>query len=185
MNAETPVGPSVRQIPEGDNRERLVCPNCGFIAYENPKVVVGAVAIWQEKILLCQRAINPRIGYWTIPAGYMEEHETSLAGARRETWEEARAKFKPRGILAVYSIPRISQVQIIYLADLLSPNINAGPESQEVALFEWQEIPWTELAFPSVKWALNHYYEVRDLSVFDARLNPPGQLGQMHDESLD
>ena len=85
MNAETPVGPSVRQIPEGDNRERLVCPDCGFIAYENPKVVVGAVAIWQEKILLCQRAINPRIGYWTIPAGYMEEHETSLAGARRET----------------------------------------------------------------------------------------------------
>ena len=76
-------------------------------------------------------------------------------------------------------------MQIIYLADLLSPNINAGPESQEVALFEWQEIPWTELAFLSVKWALNHYYEVRDLAVFDARLNPPGQLGQMHDESLD
>ncbi|MBK20131.1 MAG: NUDIX hydrolase [Rhodospirillaceae bacterium] len=181
MSKQDLAGPSVREIPQGDNMERLVCPDCGFIAYENPKVVVGAVAVWDEKILLCRRAINPRIGFWTLPCGYMEEKETSLEGAQREAWEEAFAKFEPRGILAVYSIPRISQVQIFYLADLISPEVAAGPESQEVALFDWDDIPWGDLAFPSVKWALDHYKEAKNETVIQTRSNPPGELGQMSD----
>jgi len=177
MNARSSSGPTVRKIPDGDTLERLVCPDCGFINYENPKVVVGVVALWQGRILLCRRAIPPRIGYWTLPAGYMEIKETSADGALREAWEEARAKLEIRSLLAVYNIPRISQVQIIYLADLITPEVSAGPESQEVALFDWDDIPWDDIAFPSVHWALNHFAEVQHEEVFHARSNPPGEFG--------
>src|SRR4051812_20183562 len=102
-----------RRIPEGDGQLRLVCRDCGFIAYENPKVVVGSVCRWEDKILLCRRAINPRSGFWTLPAGYMELNETSLEGAQREAWEEARASIEIERLLAVYNIPRLSQVQLI------------------------------------------------------------------------
>jgi len=176
-----PAGPTVREIPNGDNRERLVCPDCGFIAYENPKIVVGTVALWEDQILLCRRAIDPRKGFWTLPAGYLEQNETSLEGAQREAWEEAHAEFEPRGILAVYSIPRLSQVQIIYIADLLSPDIAPGPESKETGLFKWIEIPWKELAFPSVKWALEHYKEAKEKKTILTKTNPPGELGVMHE----
>lgn len=172
-------GPSVRAIPEGDNRERLICPDCGFINYENPKIVVGAVALWADRILLCRRAIAPRKGYWTLPAGYLEQHETPEAGARREAWEEARARLELRGLLAVYSIPRLSQVQLIYLADLANDNVSAGEESLDVRLFGWGEIPWDDIAFPSVVWALNHYAELRDATHLVPRGNPPGEFGQM------
>ncbi|MGE5201320.1 MAG: NUDIX domain-containing protein [Acidobacteriota bacterium] len=150
-------GPSLRTIPEGDNRERMVCPDCGFIAYENPKIVVGSVVTAGDRILLCRRAIDPRRGFWTLPAGYLEVRESTTEGALREAFEEARARIEIEGLLAVYDIPRISQVQIIYRARLTEPAIEPGPESLEVRLFDWGEIPWAELAFPSVKWALDHF----------------------------
>jgi ADP-ribose pyrophosphatase YjhB (NUDIX family) len=166
-----------RRVPDGDNRPRLVCDDCGFVSYENPKVVVGSVCAIGDRILLCRRAIEPRRGYWTLPAGYLEVHETTVAGARREAWEEACAQVEIESLLAVYNVPRISQVQVIYRARLLSSDIAAGPESQEVKLFLWNEIPWGELAFPTVHWALHHYREVRDQPVFAARTNPPGEHG--------
>ncbi|HLJ63642.1 MAG TPA: NUDIX hydrolase [Stellaceae bacterium] len=150
-------GPSVLSIPTGDNRERLTCPDCGFIHYENPKVVVGAVCTYGDRLLLCRRAIDPRRGFWTLPAGYLELNESTRAGAMREALEEADARIIIDGLLAIYDIPRISQVQIIYRAHLAQPLFAPGPESLEVQLFAWEEIPWADLAFPSVKWALDHH----------------------------
>ena len=167
-------GPSLRSIPEGDNRERMICAECGYILYDNPKIVVGSVARWGERILLCRRSIHPRNGYWTLPAGYLELNEAASAGAEREAWEEARARIEIEGLLANYAIPRISQVQLIYRARLLDEAIEAGTESLEVRLFDWQEIPWSELAFPSVSWALQHDREARATRDFTARINPPG-----------
>ncbi len=178
------IGPRVVQVPEGDERERLVCPDCGFIQYDNPKIVVGSVVRWQDRILLCKRNINPRKGYWTLPAGYLELNETVEAGALREAWEEARAKIALEGMLAVYNIPRLSQVQIIYRARLLDDAIAAGPESQEVRLFTRAEVPWADLAFPSVHWALGHDHEVGDASVFAPRTNPPDQTGDLRPAGL-
>lgn len=166
-----------RQVPEGDNRDRMVCDDCGWIHYTNPKIVVGAVVGHAGRILLCRRAIEPRRGFWTIPAGYLEERETAEAGAMREAQEEACADITLDGLLAVYSIPRISQVQLIWRATLAQPEFSAGPESLEVRLFAWDEIPWTELAFPSVHWALGQYDAVKDRPVFPAFTNPPGEAG--------
>jgi len=169
--------PFVLEIPEGDDRERRVCADCGFIDYENPKIVVGSVASWGDRILLCRRAIHPRKGYWTLPAGYMEMNESAAEGAAREAWEEAFARLEIETVLAVYSIPRISQVQVIFRARLTTPDVAAGPESAEVGLFHWTEIPWDDIAFPSVRWALNHFDEVRGQTGFAARSNPPGETG--------
>ena len=155
-----PPGPSVRTIPEGDDRERLVCPACGFVAYENPKVIVGAVATWEGKYLLCRRGIEPRTGYWTIPAGYMELSETSEAGAMREVWEEAGAKVKVDALLAVFNNPSISQVYLIYRAEMLTGDFAAGLESLDVQLFAWEDIPWDEMAYPNVRWLLNYHRDV-------------------------
>ena len=151
------TGPRKRAIPEGDDRERLVCPECDFIVYENPKIVVGAVATWEEKILMCKRAIEPRIGFWTLPAGYMELNETAEEGAARESWEEARAKIEIDALLGVFHVPQISQVQLIYRAKLLSPDVSPGQESLDVGLYEWNDIPWDEIAFPTINWALDEY----------------------------
>lgn len=150
------------RIPDGDDRERRVCGTCGFVDYVNPKIVVGSVVRHDGKILLCKRAIEPRKGYWTLPAGFMEQGESVEAGACREAWEEARARLTITGLLAIYSIPRISQVQIMHLAELAEPGFSAGPESEAVALFAWNDIPWAELAFPSVGWALHHARSVWD-----------------------
>jgi ADP-ribose pyrophosphatase YjhB (NUDIX family) len=166
-------GPIVLSIPDGDNRERMVCPDCGFINYENPKVVVGAVCLWEDRFLLCRRAIPPRLGYWTLPAGYLELNESTSDGAIREAWEEAQAHIAIDGLLAIYDIPRISQVQLIYRARLITPDFAAGPESLDVRLFHWDEIPWADLAFPSVLWALEHYRECCASGDFTARRNPP------------
>lgn len=163
----------VRRVPAGDNMERSVCARCGFIDYQNPKIVVGSVATAGNRILLCRRAINPRIGYWTLPAGYLEQHETTEEGARREAREEAEAVLTIRRLLVVYSITHLSQIQLMYLATLENPEtIGAGPESEEVGLFSWNEIPWSELAFPSVGWALRHYSEVKDREDFSPFTNP-------------
>lgn len=177
MSEKISTGPSVRTIPEGDNRERLVCPDCGFIHYENPKIVVGAICTWEDRILLCRRAIEPRAGYWTLPAGFLELNETTAAGAVRETMEEANAEIAIEALMAVYNIPRISQVQMFYRARLVSPEISAGVESLEVGLFRWDDIPWAELAFPSVKWALEHHREIGTASEFVVRGNPDGETG--------
>ena len=171
------VGPSIRTIPDGDDRERLTCPDCGYIAYENPKMVAGSVVSVGDRIMLCRRAIEPRKGFWTLPAGFLELHETPEEGARREAWEEARARIAIDALLAVYSVPRISQVQLIYRATLAEPGFSAGPESLEVELFDWANIPWTELAFPSVKWALNEYRMRLGQDVFAPGVNPPGMVG--------
>lgn len=171
------TGPRVREIPDGDNRERMVCPDCGFINYENPKIVVGAVIGHEGKILLARRDINPRRGFWTIPAGYLELNETVLDGARREAREEVCADIAVDQILGVYNVPRISQVQIIYRATFATPGFAVGEETQEVGLFAWDEIPWDDIAFPSVNWALDHYREVEGQSSFVPHSNPVGDLG--------
>jgi ADP-ribose pyrophosphatase YjhB (NUDIX family) len=170
-------GNFTRRVPDGDNRPRLVCDSCGFVSYENPRVVVGSVCTEGDRILLCRRAIPPRRGYWTLPAGYLEVHETTIEGAKREAWEEACAQIEIDALLAVYNVPRISQVQLIYRARLLS-SVAAGPESEEVGLFHWEEIPWQDLAFPSVRWALQHYREVRGQPEFVTWTNPPGESGE-------
>jgi len=178
--AETPdrpgeTGPTLRIIPAGDDRERLVCGSCGYIAYENPKIVVGSVTAWEDgRILLCRRAIEPRKGFWTLPAGFMELNESTEDGAKREAWEEARARIAIDCLLGVYNIVRINQVQLIYRARLLSPDIAAGPESQEVGLFRWEEIPWDDIAFPTVAWALNEYRARLGRNDFAPGGNPPG-----------
>jgi len=166
-----------RRVPAGDDRSRLVCADCGFVQYENPKIVVGAVATWQGRILLCRRAINPRRGFWTLPAGYLELGEAAEAGALREAWEEARARLAIDQLLAVYTIRRLSQVQLIFRASVVDGAIAAGPESLEVGLFGWDEIPWAELAFPSVAWALADHRAVAASTVFAPRGNPPGAVG--------
>jgi ADP-ribose pyrophosphatase YjhB (NUDIX family) len=170
-------GPRLRKIPDGDDRERLTCPDCGYIAYENPKVVAGAVVAVGTQILMCRRAIEPRRGFWTLPAGFLELHETPEEGACREAWEEARARIAIDALLGVYSIPRISQVQLIYRATLAEPGFEAGPESTEVRLFDWMDIPWEELAFPSVRWALDEYRVRLGQSGFAPGVNPPGMTG--------
>ena len=163
----------VRKIPPGDDRHRLVCTECGFVHYENPKIVVGSVATWEDRILLCRRAIHPRKGYWTLPAGFLELHESAVDGAKREAWEEARAELDIGQLLAVYSIPRISQIQLIFLARLVTPEVAAGEETEELDLFRWDQIPWDDIAFPSVHWALGHFDEVRGQTGFAPRSNPP------------
>jgi ADP-ribose pyrophosphatase YjhB (NUDIX family) len=167
------TGPRIRAVPDGDTRARLTCPECGFIAYENPKVVVGSVASHDGRVLLCRRAIEPRAGFWTLPAGFLEMGETAEQGALREALEEARAALALEGILGVYSIARIGQVQVIFRARLIDPEaIGPTEESSEVGLFTWNEIPWDTIAFPSVRWALGHWRESRNASCWPARGNP-------------
>ena len=155
-----------KRVPTGDTRERLVCDGCGFVDYVNPRIVVGAVCLFEDKLLLCKRAIEPRKGYWTLPAGFMEERESVEEGAAREALEEAGADIEIGPLLGVYSVPRISQVHVMFVARLRSPRIERGEESEEVRFFTWNEIPWNDLAFPSVVSALRHFDEVRGRDVF-------------------
>jgi ADP-ribose pyrophosphatase YjhB (NUDIX family) len=161
------------KVPPGEDRERRVCDSCGFIDYVNPRIVAGVVAHRDDAILLCRRAIEPRKGFWTLPAGFMELGESVEEGACREAREEAGADLKIELLLGVYSIPRIGQVQMFYRAQLLNDPV-AGPESLEVGLFTWDNIPWAELAFPSVRWALEHYHASRATTGFAPFGNPPG-----------
>ena len=165
-----------RKVPEGDTIERHVCADCGWIHYENPKIVVGSVVTYEDKFLLCRRAINPRKGFWTLPAGYLEQNETTADGAIREAYEEATARIRIRDLLALYSVTHISQVQIMYRAELESPEFSAGPESLDVQLFTWDEIPWNELAFPTVYWALHQYREVKEKDSFTPFSNATGDI---------
>jgi ADP-ribose pyrophosphatase YjhB (NUDIX family) len=162
-----------RRVPDGDTAERDICGQCGHIHYTNPKIIVGSVVAHGDRILLCRRAIEPRKGLWTLPAGFLEERETPEEGARREAFEEAFADIAIDALLAVYTVAHISQVHLMYRARLVRPYFAAGAESLDVRLFEWDEIPWSELAFPSVKWALRHYRETRHLTVWAPFVNPP------------
>jgi ADP-ribose pyrophosphatase YjhB (NUDIX family) len=166
----------VTRRPEGEDRDRLVCHQCGWINYVNPKLIVGAVCTYQDQFLLCKRAIEPRVGFWTIPAGFMEENETTEQGAAREVREEACAEVTIDALLGIYSIPRLSQVHLIYRAELTEPVFAAGPESLDVMLVEWDQIPWEELSFPTVFWALKHYAAVKGQTAFPPFRVTPDQI---------
>ncbi len=148
-----------KRIPDGDNLPRFVCDTCEAVHYQNPKIVTGCIIRWEDRILLCRRAIEPRYGLWTIPAGFMELGETTHLAAARETYEEAQAVVQIDGLFAVYNIPHVSQVYIIYRAHLEAPEFAPGEESLETELFLEQEIPWDELAFPVVRASLVRYFE--------------------------
>ena len=166
----------VRRIPEGDNRERSVCADCGYVAYENPKVIVGSVVVSDGRVLMCRRAIQPRKGFWTLPAGYMELGETLEEGAAREAMEEAEAAITIEGILGVFSIARIGQVQVIFRARFANagpPVFGPGPESLEVRLFAPDEIPREDIAFPSVQWALQAWQAAGGGAPGQPAGNPP------------
>lgn len=169
-----------RLVPDGDTHERDVCATCGFIHYVNPKVVTGSIVRHNDAILLCRRAIEPRRGFWTLPAGFMELGETVEQAAMREAREEANAAIVIDRLLAVYTIPRIAQVQVMFLAHLEEENVSAGPESLEVTFATWNDIPWHELAFPSVRWALEQYRSVESRDHFLPFTNPPGETGQTY-----
>jgi len=150
------------QIPPDDNRPRFVCGNCGAIHYQNPKLVVGSIPVWQGdgelRVLLCRRAIEPRHGYWTLPAGFMENGETTTDAAQRETEEEAGAHIKLGPLFSLINVPHVHQVHLFYLAELLDLDYAAGTESLEVALFEEADIPWAEIAFPTIEYTLRAYF---------------------------
>ena len=148
----------IEKVPDGDDRSRFVCESCHTIHYQNPKIVAGCIPEWNGRLLLCRRAIEPRHGLWTLPAGFMENGETTEQAAARETWEEARARLENMTLYGVFSIPHISQVYIIFRACLQAEEYAPGPESLEVRLFEEHEIPWDELAFPVMKLSLEKYY---------------------------
>jgi ADP-ribose pyrophosphatase YjhB (NUDIX family) len=172
-------GPHFRPaVPEGDNRERQICGSCGFVHYENPKIVAGAVVTWradagEDFFLLCRRAIEPRSGFWTLPAGFLEVHESPAEGARREAQEEACADITLDGLLGVYTVPHISQVMFLFRAHLERPEYARGVESTDVRLFRWEEIPWDELAFDSVPWALRRWREAQRTGSHETCFFPP------------
>ena len=149
------------RIPAGDNLPRHVCTRCGHIHYQNPRLVVGCVPEWKDRILLCRRAIEPRHGFWTLPAGFMENRESTAQAAARETREEACAEVEIIAPLAMVDVPGIDQVHLMFRARLLREEFAAGEESLEVGLFTEAGIPWPELAFPSVVFTLQRYFEDR------------------------
>jgi NADH pyrophosphatase NudC (nudix superfamily) len=148
------------KIPDGDNRERAVCSNCGTIHYVNPRIIAGTLPVFEDKILLCKRAIEPRKGFWTLPAGFMEQAESLEEGACRETYEEAGITIECGPMLSSISVPFISQVHIFFLAHMTSADhADNTSESLEVKLFNVNDIPWDEIAFPTVKKTLMYYLE--------------------------
>ncbi|MBC7489324.1 MAG: NUDIX hydrolase [Glaciimonas sp.] len=151
------------QIPPDDTRMRYVCSNCGTIHYQNPKMVVGSIPVWEHdneiSILLCKRAIEPRQGYWTLPAGFMENNETTEDAAHRETEEEAGAKIQLHGLFSMISVPHVHQVHLFYRATLLDLNYTAGIESLEVEMFTEAQIPWENITFPTVAYTLKAFFD--------------------------
>ncbi|HKJ07568.1 MAG TPA: NUDIX hydrolase [Gammaproteobacteria bacterium] len=145
------------QVPEGDTLPRFVCTRCGTVHYQNPKIVAGCLPHWEGRVLLCRRAIEPRYGLWTLPAGFMENGETVQQAAARETREEALAEVGATSLYGVYSIPHINQVYMLFRAPLVAPEFGAGIESLDVALFELDRIPWQQLAFPVMHRVLENY----------------------------
>jgi ADP-ribose pyrophosphatase YjhB (NUDIX family) len=170
----TSCGASVSlRIPAGDSLPRHVCDACGTIHYRNPRLVVGALPVWQDKVLLCRRAIEPRLGMWTLPAGFMENGETVAQAAMRETREEANANIALGEMFTMISVPHISQVHVVYRAILLDLDFSAGEETLETRLFAEDEIPWDDIAFRTIALTLRHFFADRRTGTFGFH---PGDL---------
>jgi len=159
----------VLEVPAGDNRERFVCRGCSSIHYQNPKLVVGSVPVWEDRVLLCRRAIEPRYGFWTLPAGFMENGETTGEGAARETLEEAGARIDLGPLYSVIDVPHVEQVHVFYRATLLHLDFEPGPESLEARLFAEAEIPWEQIAFRTVGQTLKWFFEDRRAGRYELR----------------
>jgi ADP-ribose pyrophosphatase YjhB (NUDIX family) len=159
----------IERIPAGDNRLRFVCDQCEHIHYQNPRIIAGCVPVYGDQVLLCKRAIEPRAGRWTLPAGFLENGEASSAGALRETREEANANAAIVSLYTLFSLPHISQVYMFFRADLLDLDFSAGEESLEVALFSEHEIPWDDLAFPVINKTLEHFFADHKLGEYPIR----------------
>ena len=155
------AAPLARRVPPGDSLPRYVCDACGEVHYQNPKLVVGSIPEWDGRLLLCRRAIEPRYGYWTLPAGFMENDETAGDAARRETLEEAGAHIELGEPFSMISVPQVNQVHLFYRARLVDLEFRPGEESLEVALFEEAELPWKEIAFRTVGLTLKHWFADR------------------------
>ncbi len=154
------------RVPPSDNRQRYVCDHCETVHYQNPRVVTGCLPVYEDRVLLCRRAIAPRRGYWTLPAGFLENGETASEGALRETWEEAQANVQLDGLYTLFNLPHISQIYMIYRARLVDLDFAAGEESLEVALFDERSIPWDDIAFKAIGDTLRHYFEDRTRNHF-------------------
>lgn len=150
------------QIPPNDNLARNLCPSCQSCFYSNPNIIIGAVITWQNKYLLCKRNIHPRLGYWTFPAGFLENGETLEQGACRETYEESKADIEIERLLSIYSLTKMHQVHITYLAQMKTAHFSTTFESSEVKLFDKKDIPWENIAFPVTKWALKAAIDNKD-----------------------
>lgn len=161
------ANPISQRIPDGDDRPRWVCDACDNIYYENPKIIAGCLPEWGDRVLLCKRAIEPRYGLWTLPAGFMENGETLQQAAARETREEANARVEIGQLYTYVSIPNISQVYFIFRARLEDEDFSAGSESLEVELFDEADIPWDEIAFPSIELALRNFFSDRKKGQFE------------------
>lgn len=159
--------PTTIRVPAGDSRERHVCSDCGEIHYYNPKIIAGCIPYYKDQVLLCKRAIEPRHGYWTLPAGFMENQETTQEGAIRETYEEALAKVRIDHLYRVFNVPQISQVYMLFKAELISLDFGPGEESLEVKLFKEDEIPWNDLAFHTVRKTLESYFADAKLGKYE------------------
>ena len=164
------AAPVAERVPDGDNRLRHVCDACGVIHYVNPKIVAGCLPVWEDKVLMCRRAIEPRSGLWTLPAGFMELGETTQAAAARETLEEAQAQVEIQDLYCYLNIPRINQVYVLFLGRMLTPDFAPGEESLEVALLEEDQIPWDQIAFASMDVTLRHFFEDRRNGQFITRV---------------
>ena len=162
----------VFEIPEGDNRPRHVCRHCGQIQYQNPRIVTGCIPVWEDRILLCKRAIEPRLGYWTIPAGFMENGETVEQGAMRETREEACAKVTNPSLYQIYNVTSVNQIYMLFRAQLEGADqFDIGQESLEVELVEESRIPWHAIAFKVVHNTLQRFFEEREQGRFEVRID--------------
>ncbi len=159
------------RVPAGDDRQRFVCSTCEEIHYINPRVIVGCVPEYQGKILLCKRAIEPRLGYWTLPAGFMENGETSLQGAARETWEEARARVTDMQLYRIFDVPHISQVYMFYRCRVQDGVYGVGPESSDSGLYAQADVPWDEIAFPVIRETLQEYFADAPSGQFPVRVS--------------
>ena len=161
----------VSEIPAGDNLSRYVCKHCGTIHYQNPRIVAGCVATYQGSILLCKRAIEPRSGYWTVPAGFMELGESLPEAAERETWEEALAKVELGPLSTVIDVIHARQVHIFFEGSMAEPVFGVGAETLETRLFAPEDIPWDDIAFPSVRIALQHHLSSRETGHAGVRID--------------
>ncbi len=164
------------KIPPGDNLPRFVCDGCGTVHYQNPNVVVGCVPVWGDKVLLCKRAIEPRSGYWTIPAGFLENRETLQEAAIRETREEAMAAVDLGPLLAIVNVAHASQIHIMFRARLVEERFGAGEETLETALYSETDIPWPLIAFPSVQFTLQRFFSDRSAGTEEVHVTSVGRI---------